>query len=206
MRRYKIVACTLLTLSIFSFVLAAPVAIQEVREACADAVDDGDNVIIQSWKRAEDSEPLLAQQPSSSPSSSGECNHRRCPHQAGLTSWNPEGEAKLIQPGSSTETLPASSSNVKTVKWAPTMEVKLPSGLIYNQMLPPDKPETSTETQSASSSDAKSAGWVPKEVKLPSGLIYSEMVPPSTEPHPESESMSILSKLVEGAKTWLGKG
>jgi hypothetical protein len=73
MRRYKIVACILLILSVFGFVLAAPVAVQEVREACADAaVDAGDNVITGSGKRAElqdEEDPLLAQaqqEPSSS--------------------------------------------------------------------------------------------------------------------------------------------
>ncbi len=61
MRRYKIVACIILILSAFGFVLAAPVAVQEVREACTDAVDGGDNVIIESGKRADHSEeyPLL---------------------------------------------------------------------------------------------------------------------------------------------------
>ena len=56
MRRYKMVACTLLILSVFSFVLAAPVAVQEVHEAWADAVDGGpgENVIIGLGKRADD--------------------------------------------------------------------------------------------------------------------------------------------------------
>ena len=51
--RYKLVACVLLILSVFGFVLAAPVAVQEVCEACVDAVDGGENVIIESGKRAE---------------------------------------------------------------------------------------------------------------------------------------------------------
>jgi hypothetical protein len=53
MRRYKIVACILLILSIFSFVLAAPVAVQELRKVCADAVDGSENVKTGSGKRAE---------------------------------------------------------------------------------------------------------------------------------------------------------
>ena len=53
MRRYKIVAGILLILSVFSFGLAAPVPVQEVREACAAAVNGGENVIIGSGKRAE---------------------------------------------------------------------------------------------------------------------------------------------------------
>jgi len=50
--RYKIVACILLILSSSSFVLAAPVAVREVREACADAVEGGENLIIVTGKRA----------------------------------------------------------------------------------------------------------------------------------------------------------
>ena len=58
MHRYKLVAHILVILSVFSFVpvLAAPIAIQEVREPCAD-VADGDNsedVIIVSGERAEE--------------------------------------------------------------------------------------------------------------------------------------------------------
>jgi hypothetical protein len=49
--RYKIVACILLVLSVFNFVLAAPVPVREVREACADAVGGGETVIIVSGKR-----------------------------------------------------------------------------------------------------------------------------------------------------------
>jgi hypothetical protein len=44
MRRYKIVTCIFLILSIFSFVLAAPVAVREVREACTNEVGGGDNL------------------------------------------------------------------------------------------------------------------------------------------------------------------
>ncbi|KAI0283677.1 hypothetical protein BGY98DRAFT_685551 [Russula aff. rugulosa BPL654] len=53
MRRYKIVTCILLILSVFGFVLAAPVAVQEVCEACADAVGRGNNMIIGSRERGE---------------------------------------------------------------------------------------------------------------------------------------------------------
>jgi hypothetical protein len=50
--RYKIVACILLLLSVFSLMLAAPVHVREVREAHADAVEGVENVIIVSEKRA----------------------------------------------------------------------------------------------------------------------------------------------------------
>jgi hypothetical protein len=38
-------------LSVFGFVLAAPVAVQEVREVCADAVDGGNEMTIELGKR-----------------------------------------------------------------------------------------------------------------------------------------------------------
>jgi hypothetical protein len=65
MRRYKIAACILLILSVFSSVLAAPIplAVQEVREAYtnSDAVDGGDNVIIEMGKRSGEEVPSVAQ-------------------------------------------------------------------------------------------------------------------------------------------------
>ena len=87
MRRYKIVACILLILSVSSFVPAAPVAVQEVRKVGTDAVDGGDKftvglfrneesalhavkVMIGSGKRAEEEpEPNPEPEPESSPSS-----------------------------------------------------------------------------------------------------------------------------------------
>lgn len=61
MRRYKIVACILLIFSVFSSVLAAPVAVQDVREACSDEVygDGGENAIIGFKKRAGEGSNLL---------------------------------------------------------------------------------------------------------------------------------------------------
>jgi hypothetical protein len=120
MCQYKIVACIVLILSVFSFVLAVPVVVQEAREAYADAVDGGDNVIIGSGKRADvqEEDPLLAQA-QQEPSSS-------------------DGGANLIQSVTSTETQPASSSNRKSVSWAPEREVRLPSGKTYSEMLPPE--------------------------------------------------------------------
>jgi hypothetical protein len=181
MRRYKIVACILLILSVFSFVLAAPVTVQRVREACADAVDEGENVIIGSAKRAEaqeEEDPMkywLAQEqqePSSSSSSSdwrstpspsqhqgsssmpnyASGTHPNPPFSSGESkpsplstsggtelSWNPESEAKLIQPGTSAEIQPTSSSKAKSVSWAPSKKVKLPSGdIISEPLLPPE--------------------------------------------------------------------
>jgi hypothetical protein len=177
MRRYKIVACILLILSVFGFVLAAPVAIQEVREACADAaVDEDENVIIGWGKRAsEEEQPLLqwwaqAQKESSSYWSTAPWKYHgssSAPNYASGTPWHPnpsfspggseppplstsggtevpsnrlaEGEAKLSQPGTSTEIQPASLSKSKSVSWAPSRTVVLPSGGIHTEMLQPEK-------------------------------------------------------------------
>lgn len=49
--RFKIVAFILLILSIFSFVLAVPVPVREVRNVYTDAVEGDENVIIVSGKR-----------------------------------------------------------------------------------------------------------------------------------------------------------
>jgi len=224
MRRYKIVACILLIFSVFGFVLAAPAVVQEVREACADAVDGGDNVIIGSGKRAEDEEPLSAQplpeqeltssnswstpaqrsstapefarmiQPSPSFSSGESKPPLLSTSIATELSWNPEGEAKLIQPGTSTEIQPASLSRAKSVKWGAFNEVKLPSGRIFKEELPPLENEHDPLSpgrggyqpeQPTSLSKSKSISWPPsKEVHLPSGLIYSEMLQLENKPLP----------------------
>jgi hypothetical protein len=100
MRRYKIVACILLILSVFGFVHAVPVAVQEVREACAHAVDRGKNVIIGSGKRAETQEeegsssaPNYASGTNPNPSvSSGESKPPLLSTSGGTQlSWNPRG-------------------------------------------------------------------------------------------------------------------
>jgi hypothetical protein len=169
MRRYKIVACILLTLSVFSFVLAAPVPVRGIRKACAYAVDGGDKVIIGSGKRSEEEkQPSSSLDWRSTPSQhqgsssffSGESTPRLLSTSGGTEqSWNPEGKAKFIQPGTSTELQPTSSSKAKSVSWASSKEVKLPSGEIISEPLV--KP--------------KSVSWAPsKEMKLPSGEIISE--------------------------------
>jgi hypothetical protein len=179
MCQYRIVACILLILSIFSFMLAAPIAVQEVREACANAVDEGGDVIIGLAKRTEVQEkedPMKywltqgQQEPSSSsdwrstpsqhqgsssmpnyasgthpnpPFSSGESKPSPLSTSGGTElSWNPESEAKLIQSGTSAEIQPTSSSKAKSVSWAPSKGVKLPSGDIISEplLLPEIKP------------------------------------------------------------------
>ena len=123
-------------------------------------------------------------------------------------SWNPEGKPKLIQPGTSTEIQPASSSNAKSVSFAPSKKVLSPSGEIYTDMLQPEKkppqlsitggtepssnpegearliqPGTSTEIQPASFGKAKSVSFAPsKKVFLPSGEISIETLQSEKKP------------------------
>jgi hypothetical protein len=93
MRLYKMAACIFPILSVFSFVLAAPVAVQGIREACADAVDGGKYAIIGSGKRAEvdveEEDPLLAQaQQEPSLSSSSDLQSTPSQHQGSSSASN----------------------------------------------------------------------------------------------------------------------
>src|SRR6266403_193567 len=74
MCRCKIVVRILLIVSVFNFVLAAPAAVRDVREAWADAVDGGEDVITALGKRTQQGDlypPWPAQQDSGSESESG---------------------------------------------------------------------------------------------------------------------------------------
>ncbi|KAF8490078.1 hypothetical protein F5888DRAFT_1138731 [Russula emetica] len=138
--RYNIVAWILLILSVFSFVLAAPVP---VREVCADAAEGlgGENVIIVSEKRAargtdSDSDSDTEWEPAykstsyryvdggntgvDTPSSS--LSGSVPPPRSGETEvpLDPEG---AFNPGTTTGNQPASSSNPKKVHWGPTTKV-----------------------------------------------------------------------------------
>ena len=63
MPRYKLATHILVILSVLSFVPvhAAPVAVQEVREVCADVVNRGEDVILVNGKRAEEGQDPLTQ-------------------------------------------------------------------------------------------------------------------------------------------------
>ena len=211
MRRYKIVACILLILSLFSFVLAAPISIREIREARTDAVDGGNNMIIGSEKRGqEDGEPLLAgQEPSSSStgwstpsqhqgsssvpdyyggtltnpsSSSGESKPLLSSTSGGTElSWNSEGKGKLIQPAG---------TSVEMQPWASWASTK-----------PEIQPVTSTNIRPASPSLDKSVSFAPlRGVMLPTGEMYREFEPedtvkPPLPPSPGPEREKNLLKL-----------
>ena len=164
--RFTIVACILLILSVFNLVLAAPVPAQGLREARADAVDEGKNVIIVSGKRAPRGNPYEGEESDSdmewwtpSPerlstieSSTGSPSHSS----SGTPSSSPGGnkspmltpgwtEVSLDQqgafkPGTTTENQPASPSKTKSVSWGTSNKVVLPSGEITSEPLPQNLP------------------------------------------------------------------
>jgi hypothetical protein len=100
--RFKIVACILLILHVFSFVLAAPVLLREVRDACADAVEGDEDVIIVSGKRAPRGYPYDSDSESDT------------------EWWKPGSESPSMSMTSMTESQAsqASSPYPKTVQWA----------------------------------------------------------------------------------------
>ena len=166
MRRYKTIAFILLMLSVFNSVLAAPVAVREVREAFSDAVDGDDNVTIGLAKHVREEDPLFAraQQEEESLSPDWFWNVRKpseqgpssAPTSASGTHPNPsfssgDGESSVFSASGGTASEPSSN---------PEGETKL------------FQPGISTEIQPASSSKAQPVSWVSdKKVKLPSGEI-----------------------------------
>ena len=202
--RFKIVACILLILSVFNFALAAPVPAREVREARADAVEDGENVIIVSGKRAIAGNPYEGEESDSdsgywsfSPgrlaaieASSGSHSGSGTPLSSqggnkspmlisGRTelSLDPEGAFK---PGTTTENQPASSSTTKSVSWGTENKVVLPSGQIASEPLPP----------------------VVKDLPLPPGREgYLAKMAAQSSPPPKPQSKSFVSKFM----TYFGK-
>jgi hypothetical protein len=143
--RYKIVACILLILSVFSVVLAAPVP---VREACANAVEGGENVITVSGKRAargnslEDSDSDADAEwweppyklPSAFHYADGSNTGVDTPSSSLSGSVPPPGSGETevpldpegaFNPGTTTGNQLASSSNPKKVHWGPTTKVHI---------------------------------------------------------------------------------
>lgn len=136
--RYKIVACILI-LSAFTFVLAAPVPVREIREACADAVEGDEDVIIVSGKRAPAPRGVdwNSDTPEWAPSSSqtppvpdGSHPGVDMPSSPSAGSTSPPSstpgriEAEgAFKPGTTTGNQPASPSKLKSVSWGHTTKV-----------------------------------------------------------------------------------
>ena len=210
MRRYKIVTCILLIFSVFGPVLAAPAAIQEVREVYADTVDGGKNVIIGSGKRAksEEEQPLLkswaqeqwAQEqavtapsnwktipwPDHAPSSA--------PDYAGGTRPNPSfssGGSKppLLSTSAEIELPPNPEGKAELIQPGVPTEIQ-PASSSMSKLI---QPGVSTEIQPASSSMSKSG---PSRVMPPSGEIMAAQQSPSPmKPKSKSTFRKLVGKL-----------
>lgn len=229
--QYKLVACILI-LSVFSFVLAAPVPVQEVREACANAMEGNDDVIIVSEKRAsgsglgqveEESDlyppelsdtesrtstPSPPQSPSASVDASG--NHPG----VGMSSSPPAGSTSPLSSkvsstpdgtGTEAKTEPASSSGPR-VSWNPMTKFNDETVQPGETEAPLDqgafKPGTTTEIQPASSSGPR-VSWNPvTKVKFPDEPILA--FPPPPRPPPAGRK-GYLAKLASQQKGLVGK-
>ena len=173
MRRYKIVTCILLILSVFGFVLAAPVAVRGICEACVDVMDRGNNMIIGSRERGEapvadvpeaevtvpsaevpeDREPLLGQvqEPSSSSSWWSTPSQHQGPSSApNFASWtdpNPSFSPDVSKP------LSASGGSELSSKGE--AELIQPQTSTEIQPLPSQPPPTAEEDMSRPNSKTK---------------------------------------------------
>jgi len=150
--RYKIVACILLILSVFSFVLPAPVPVQEVREVYADAMEGGENAIIVSGKRAPPGNPHQGEEsdlypPELSDTESG-TSQPQSPSTPNYASGSHPGvDMPSSPPGGSKS--PPGPKMWSTPEWT---DVPLDEEGTF-------KPGTTTENQPASSSETKSVSW-----------------------------------------------
>jgi hypothetical protein len=196
--QFKMVACIPLILSVFSFVLAAPVPVREVREARTDAVVEGDeNMIIVPGKRAARGNPHEGPEEDLYPPDLSDTEWGTPPHQS--------PSAPDYVSGSHPDIDMPSSGGSKSPLLSTTpggTEVPLDSEGAFT-------PGTTTENQPASSSKTKKVNFwhttkvhffdpdlsPPPEhqstsssetapsnkVLLPSGEITSEQLPPESD-------------------------
>ena len=209
--RYKIVACVLLILPVFSFVLAAPIPVREVREICADAVEGGENVIFVSGKRAPRVNPCERAESDSSDT----------------VWWGSPSQSSSARDGSySGVDMPSfPSSGSESPMWSKTGSTPGGTGVSFDAK-GAVTPETTTENQPASPSKPKSVSWgpttnvhfydesVPPHIPGPDGKLQDHLpLPPGREgylakvtaqqlpPQPQPQSKGFVSKF----KTFFGK-
>ena len=211
MRRYKIVTCILLIFSVFGPVLAAPAAIQEVREVYADTVDGGEDVIIGSEKRAktplsEEEPPLLeswAQEQAATAPSNWKTipwpDHApsSAPDYAGGTRPNPSfssGGSKppLLSTSAEIELPPNPEGKAELIQPGVPTEIQ-PASSSMSKLI---QPGASTEIQPASSKMSKSVSFGPSTVIPPSGEIMAAQQSPSPmKPKSKSTFKKLVGKL-----------
>ena len=170
--RFKRVTCILLILSVFNFVLPAPVPVQEVREACADVVERGENVTIVSGKRALQGDPYDGESDSDTEWWTPPSPPPPSPDHAG---GSHPGVDMPPPPSSGSESPPRWFSKVWTIP-GETEESLDPEGAF--------KPGTTTENQPPSSSKTKKVNfWHTTKVHF-----FEPDIPPPPEDQPTSSS------------------
>ena len=112
MCRYKLAVYILVMLSVFNFVpmLAAPVPVQEVRDASADVADGGEDVVIVLKKRAEEKQGPLSGLTQASPGPGSESNYLSTSSQQPRGSSTSDYSSGIYQETTSPIQLPSSAS------------------------------------------------------------------------------------------------
>jgi hypothetical protein len=126
--RFQLVACILLILPVFSFVLAAPIPERHAHDMCADSMKGDEEIIIVSEKRAPQGSGLHAS--GSHPSRDLTSTGSESPMWSNVWSepkgvevpWDPPKSA-----GTMTGNPPTSAGNIKKVQWGTTAENQLAS-------------------------------------------------------------------------------
>ncbi|KAI0277613.1 hypothetical protein BGY98DRAFT_1177024 [Russula aff. rugulosa BPL654] len=173
MRRYKPITCILLILSVFSFVLAAPLAVRE--RADVQEEDRVKNWLDQAQQKPSEEVPWSTQsqrQGSSLAPTYASGTHSNPPS-------SPEGETKSIQSWTSTENRPTLSSEAESVSWTPSKDVMLSPG---ETVTPPLQSEVITLSTPPGREAylAKMASQQP-QIEHPSSPGYVLPLPPGRE-------------------------
>jgi hypothetical protein len=185
MRRYKTITCILLILSVFSFVLAAPLAVREVDKASADGVDVkiglGKRADVQEEDRVKNWLDQAQQKPSEEVPWSTQSQRQGsslAPTYASGTHPNPPSS-----PGESKSPLLSTSGGAE-LSWNPEGETKSIQSW------------TSTENRPALSSEAESVSWTPSK---------DMMLSPSETVTPPLQSEFITLPTPPGREAYLAK-
>jgi hypothetical protein len=185
--RYKIVACIFLILPVFNFVLAAPVPVGEVREVCTDAVEDGENMIIESGKRAPRGNPYEGTEEDMYPMDSDSSDTEgTSPSQSSSPPDHASGSHSNVDMPSSLPSGGEEPPRWFSEVWSIPGETKVssdPEGAF--------KPGTTTENEAASSSKTKKVNfWHTTKVHIFEPDLPDEDQPASLPPHSETKSVS----------------
>jgi hypothetical protein len=229
MRRYKLAVHILVILSVFNLVpvLAAPVAVQAMREACADVAEGGDDVIIVSGKRADEGQdPLTQASPGQStsvqlptPGSPPTSDHASGVHQETTNPIQPPSSASrgaelpwYSSDGTGPHLLTPDRGGVQEVQPGTTSELLPPASSVRTKTQPW---ASTTEIVPATPSPSESSGEIPGPPTSPSKDLPGD---PQWETwdeekylaqlranQPEPEPKTVLGKLANKSKSFFRK-